>query len=253
MVGKRVDQFLAIGMTWGLLSCTGMFQPVMDYGQPVVVITFDDGHESVYSVGYTRMRETNPGWAATHFLPVTFIDTRGSVTFDQLKEMELAGWETGGHGYTHVNLSSVSPDSARKEIQASYDFLSSHNLCAESFAYPTGNYNYEVAALVGKWFNNIRTSHDFSCRDGVNRKELGYFAVKGGHAGSDIIARVEQAKSIGSPLVIIGFHAITPDSAAPPEGTYWCRESAFCEFLAYLKRQELPVLTIKDAMKILCR
>jgi len=199
------------------------------------------------------MREIDTSFAATHFLPVTYVGRRGCVTLDQLIEMELAGWETAGHGYTHENLSSVSLDSAEKQVKASYDFLSANNLSKESFAYPYGNYNYDVEEIAGKWFRNIRTSHDFYYLDGINRQELGYYAVKGGHSGDDIIARVEHARSLNSPLVVIGFHAVIPNNEIPPSNIYWCRESAYVEFLRYLKKQELPVLTVKEAMNALCR
>lgn len=246
-------KFLIVLFISLFFSCVSLLNPNASLQEPVVVITFDDGHKSIYSVAYKRMREVDTAFAASHFLPVTYVGRRGCVTLDQLKEMEQAGWETGGHGYTHENLSSVSLDSAEKQIKASYDFLSANNLSKESFAYPWGNYNYEVGKIVMKWFKNIRTSHDFFYLDGINRKELGYYAVKGGHSGDDIISRVEQARSAGSPLVIVGFHAVIPDDANPLSNTYWCKESVFVEFLEYLKKQELPVLTVKEAMSVLCR
>lgn len=224
--------------------------------EPLVVITFDDGHPSVYSIAYKRMQKMKPALAATHFLPTSYIETdryknRGT-TLAQIKEMEADGWETGGHGFTHENLSSVLLDSARSQVRLSYTFLRGNNLSSESFAYPTGNYNFVIQREVGRWFHNIRTSHDFLYTDGVNRKELGYFAVREYHSGNDIIARIELARSLGAELVIIGFHAIVPDTESPPTNTYWCKESAFVNFLKYLKKQELPVVTLKDAMHILC-
>jgi hypothetical protein len=85
----------------------------------------------------------------------------------------------------------------------------------------------------------------------VDRKELGYFAVKGTFTSDDIIARVEEARRLGAPLVVIGFHVIQPDSA-PPLPVYYCKESAFRGFLSYLKSQQLRVMSVRDAMIILC-
>ena len=99
----------------------------------------------------------------------------GTITVAQAQEMEAHGWETGGHGvrYTHENLSSVPIHSVENQVQMDYDFLVANNLSHESFAYPFGNYNSDVAAVVNKYFKNIRTSHDFEYLDGVNRTELG--------------------------------------------------------------------------------
>lgn len=160
--------------------------------------------------------------------------------------MEAGGWETGGHAYTHENLSSVPLDSTEKQIQSDYEFLVENKLSHESFAYPYGNYNATVTAVVKKYFKNIRTAHDFEYLDGVNRTELGYYAVKQGMTLNDVIGRIEKARHDGSPLVIIGFHALLADTE-PPVPTYWCRQSIFYGMLTYLKKEEYSVLTLKGA------
>lgn len=232
------------------VGCSSLFQPRIARG-PIVVITFDDAHSSVYSYAFPAMRSIDSTWGATHFFPASYALPGGSITIQQAKEMEAYGWETGGHGYTHENLSSVPIDSAEDQIRTDYDFLVDNNLSHESFAYPFGNYNSDVAALVKRYFKNVRTSHDFEYLDGINRTELGYFAVKAGATADDVIGRIEKARQDGSLLVIIGFHAVIADTAVPP-AMYWCRESVFYSLLVYLKREELTVLTLKNAMKKLC-
>jgi Predicted xylanase/chitin deacetylase len=233
------------------VHCDNLFQPSKTPGVPIVVITFDDAHPSVYSYAYPTIRSIDSTWGATHFFPATFAMPGGTITVEQVKEMEAHGWETGGHGYTHENLSSVPIDSAEKQIQSDYNFLVDNNLSHESFAYPFGNYNAAVAEIVKKYFKNIRTSHDFEYLDGVNRTELGYYAVKQSASLGDVISRIEKARHDGSPLVIIGFHAVIADTEPPP-GMYWCRQSVLYGLLTYLKKEEYPVLTLKNAMKELC-
>jgi peptidoglycan/xylan/chitin deacetylase (PgdA/CDA1 family) len=231
-------------------SCLPAVNTARNDGGPIVCLTFDDGYATVYSVGFRRMRETDTAFVATHFLPVSFIDKPGSVTLDELREMEAAGWETGGHGFEHANLSSLPADSVERQVRMNHDFLSRNGLHHETFAYASGNYTSAIASVVSKWFTNIRTARDVLYADGVNRRELGYFAVKGGHTADDLIARVERARSIGAPLVVIGFHVILPDSEPPVSWSYWCRESVFTGFLHYLKKQELRVMTIDRAMAV---
>jgi len=217
---------------------------------PIVVVTFDDADQSVYSVGFALMRQADTAWTATHFFPNSFIGAEGSVSLDEEKEMERAGWESGGHGREHDNLTAMPPDSAAVRIKASYDFLVQNGLSHESFAWASGMYNDTVKAMVAGYFVNIRTSHDYYYLGGVDPKELGYFAVKGDFTSDDIIARVEEARRDGAPLVVIGFHVIQPDTA-PPLPVYYCKESAFRGFLTYLKNQQLRVMSVRDAMKIL--
>ena len=234
------------------VNCIDLFQSPENPGMPIVVITFDDAHPSVYAYSFPTMRSIDSTWGATHFFPASFATPPGgTITVAQAQEMEAHGWETGGHGYTHENLSSVPIDSVENQVQMDYDFLVANNLSHESFAYPFGNYNSDVAAVVNKYFKNIRTSHDFEYLDGVNRTELGYFAVKSGVTLNDVIGRIEKARHDGSPLIIIGFHAVIADTEPPPP-MYWTTQSVFVGVLTYLKKEQYSVLTMKKAMNALC-
>jgi peptidoglycan/xylan/chitin deacetylase (PgdA/CDA1 family) len=234
-----------------LIFCNDPFLPaISDVSAPLVVITFDDAHESIYSYGYRLMREADTTWAATHFFPNSYLGIQGNLTLSQEREMEAGGWESGGHGLTHANLTAVPPDTAEAMVKASHDFLVANGLSHESYAYAFGMYNDTVKAIVSGYFTNVRTVHDYYYLDGVDRTELGYFAVKSGFTTDDIVARVEEAKRLGSPLVVIGFHVIQPDTA-PPLPVYWVKESVFRGFLQYLKSQHLRPMTVREAMRIL--
>lgn len=236
-----------------IITCTtNPFLPIeTSQNAPIVVITFDDADSSVYTKGYRLMRAMDTTWTATHFFPRSFLDQSGYITLAEEKEMERSGWETGGHGVTHDNLSSLPPDTMTAMVKACYDYLLDSGLTHQSYAYASGMYNDTAKAEVAKYFVNIRTGHDYYYLDGVNRQELGYFAVKGGFTSDDIIVRVEEARMLGAPLVVIGFHIILSDSA-PPVPVYYVRQSAFRGFLAYLEEQHLRVMNVRDAMKMLC-
>lgn len=235
-----------------VLTCSRSFLPLQTgRGVPIVVITFDDADSSVYTLGFRLMRATDTTWTATHFFPKSFLGQPTDITLAEEKEMERFGWETGGHGMTHDNLSSLPPDTMTAMVEACYDYLVDSGLAHQSYAYANGMYNDTVKAVVSKYFENIRAAHDYYYLNGVDRKELGYFAVKGGFTTDDITVRVEDAVALGAPLVIIGFHSILADSA-PSIPTYFVRESAYRGFLSYLKDQHLRVMSVRDAMKVLC-
>jgi peptidoglycan/xylan/chitin deacetylase (PgdA/CDA1 family) len=235
-----------------LFSCIPIALPPRTISRPIVVITFDDADTTVYSIAFPAMRSLDTTWAATHFFPVTHLGSPGGITIEQAQEMERAGWESGGHGFTHENLSSVPLDSIESQVKKSRDFLVENKLSHSSFAYAFGNYNETVKGIVAKYFDIIRTAHDYEYGDMIDRKELGYYAVKAGCTANDVIGRVEKAISLGSPLVVIGFHVILPDTAAPVP-VYWCKESVFMEFLRFLKKEELPLLTLQKAVHVLCK
>ncbi len=248
----RAKRTAAIALLPVFLTCGNPFEPAQTaIPGTIVVVTFDDADSSIYTRGFRLMRATDTTWTATHFFPKSYLDQPTFITLAEEKEMERAGWETGGHGITHDNLSSLPPDTMTAMVDACYQYLVDSGLCHQSYAYASGMYNDTVKAVVAKYFVNIRTSHDYYYLDGVNRQELGYFAVKGGFTSDDIIVRVEDAIALGAPLVIIGFHNILADTA-PAIPTYFVRESAFKGFLSYLSAQHLPVMCVRNAMKILC-
>ncbi len=219
--------------------------------RPVVVLTFDDGHESIYSNAFRILSETSPALTATHFLPTEWIGRPGVVTLKQLREMENRGWETGGHSLSHVNLPLLSPDSIRQQIGSCYRRLEAAGLRHESFAYPSGKHNDTVSSIALEYFRNLRTSHDHHYTDGVNRREIGYFAVTQEHEAADVIARIEEAQTEGAPLVVIGFHAVLDDTGAGMTGSYYCRESLFRQVIRYLNTREFQVMTMREAMNLL--
>ena len=221
---------------------------------PLVVFTFDDAHHSVYEIAGPLMRSYDPSWGATHFFPLEYPRQPGLMTLAQVQEMEALGWETGGHGRTHENLSAVTMDQVRSDVAASDSFLRANGLSHESYAYAFGNYNDSVQAVVAEHFRNIRTSHDFKYLDGVNRLQLGAYDAKAGHTADDLIGRIEEARLAGSPLVIFCFHVIVPDTATPDVShDWWTHESAFIGLLDYLRERGMEVMTVRAAMAELCQ
>jgi len=253
-------QRLPSGIVFGVfvtaaLMFAGCNMPVNDseMSAPLVVFTFDDGHHSIYDMAFPIMRSYDSSWAATHFLPTNHPGSPGHVTIAQLDSMEtVGGWETGGHGQTHENLSSIPLDSVRSQVAYADSFLRAHGLSHESYAYAFGNYNDSVQTIVSQYFDNIRTSHDMKYLGGVNRYELGAYDAKAGHTADDLIGRIHEAELSGSPLVIYCFHVIVPDTAAPDvHHAWWTSEAAFRGLCDYLVRRGMPVYTVREAVRIL--
>jgi peptidoglycan/xylan/chitin deacetylase (PgdA/CDA1 family) len=72
------------------------------------------------------------------------------VTSAEVRELAAFGHESGAHTVTHPKLTKVSLGTARTEIESSKDFLEDF-LHSEvvSFAYPKGDHNEAVRALLG--------------------------------------------------------------------------------------------------------
>jgi len=243
---RFILQVCALVLVATLVDCIQLSaQPKSDL--PVVIITFDDADQTVYSRGFKIMQAKAPAWKATHFFPLVALSTQGHMSLAQVQEMEVAGWENGGHGVLHENLASIPLDSVRSQVAQVDSFFKANNLAMNSWAYAYGNYNDSVQSVVAKYVQNIRTSHDGAYVGEVNRLQLGYYAVRKEQTLQDIINRVEKARNDGSKIVIIGFHVIL-DPNEPESPDYFTRTPIFEGFIDYLLAHEYPVMDIRDAM-----
>lgn len=83
-----------------------------------VVITFDDGHASNAQLALPLLRER--GLRAAFFITTGFVGMRsGYCSVEQLRELDAAGMEVGGHGHSHRFLSDLADAELESELDAS--------------------------------------------------------------------------------------------------------------------------------------
>lgn len=128
-----------------------------DCDDTCVVITFDDGYRDVYEQAFPVLKEL--GVPATFFVITEKIGKEGFVTWEELKEMQDAGWEINSHTANHARLIDLPPDALKAELEKSQQSIKEH-LGTESpcVAYPFGVHDARV--------RNI-TSENYSCGFGM--------------------------------------------------------------------------------------
>ncbi len=122
-----------------------------------VVITFDDGHQSIYRIAYPILKRY--GYPATLFMYSDYIEN-GGLTWAQLKEMAVGGIFTiQPHSRTHGNLAvrweeESGTDYARRvadETRTPGEKLAANlGNTMFAFAYPYGDANDTVIAELEK-------------------------------------------------------------------------------------------------------
>ncbi|MEJ2636641.1 MAG: polysaccharide deacetylase family protein [Calditrichia bacterium] len=126
-----------------------------------IIITFDDGYESVYDNAFPILRKS--GFTAVVFIITEYIGKMnlwdanlGGIRFShlnrrQIGELSDAGIEIGSHGIAHRAFTHITPEELEAELYHSRREL--QKLCGTyplSLAYPFGMQNHSVLKLVRK-------------------------------------------------------------------------------------------------------
>jgi peptidoglycan/xylan/chitin deacetylase (PgdA/CDA1 family) len=129
-----------------LLSANGKEQP-----QPlrphrlIVSLTFDDGSADQYAV---RSILADHSMRATFYISSGAVGMPGYMDWGQLAELAADGNEIGGHTVDHVRLTSLSASDATRQIADDREALMRHGFTLTNFAYPHGDHNATVEAIV---------------------------------------------------------------------------------------------------------
>ena len=127
-------------------------------GKPIV-ITFDDGTESVYKEAFPILLDH--GFKATVFLTVNFIEKKQMqeksflkylpLSWEEIKEMQANGFTFYPHSLSHPKLTQIEPEKAFFEITESKKILEEKlGKPMGIFSYPYGDINEEVKGMAIK-------------------------------------------------------------------------------------------------------
>jgi peptidoglycan/xylan/chitin deacetylase (PgdA/CDA1 family) len=221
-------------------------------GQPAIVITFDDGGDSIYNEGYSRMKTHNiPG---TLYAITDNIGTVNSVSAANLLEMQADGWIIANHTKTHADLTSLSQAEAQAEMENAESALVALGITGNGpkhLAYPGGAYNDTViAAAQAAGMVTGRMVVSLSWYPVIPFSQHPHNVFVGQQFGNTLALAAAEAwadsvKSRGE-LGIALFHNLV---AAPANSSQW-GIADFQTFIEYLISIDLPCITIEDAWSL---
>lgn len=184
------------------------------YSKPKVIISFDDGWDSNYSVAYPYMKSL--GLKGTCYLIQERIDTTNYLTTDNIQEMHSAGWDMCNHTVNHINMSAYSQDEAAAEIVGCKNWLSSLGFTRRNehlhLAYPQGGYNDEVLLAMGA--EGMLTGRTIITRTQANEIDERYLLTRQSHSYTASVATylnyITRTIAEGGSIQI-NYHKIVPD------------------------------------------
>jgi peptidoglycan/xylan/chitin deacetylase (PgdA/CDA1 family) len=111
-----------------------------------VVLTFDDGYLSDYTVALPALRPH--GWPGVLDLAVKNLGS-GDIQPWQVRALVAAGWEIAAHTISHVDLTTLDDARLREETAGSRAELRRRfHVPVDFFCYPLGRYDQRVVAAV---------------------------------------------------------------------------------------------------------
>jgi peptidoglycan/xylan/chitin deacetylase (PgdA/CDA1 family) len=112
-----------------------------------VVITFDDGHISVWREAFPLLYSRQ--WPAVLNLPTSMLDSRTGLNTDMVHQLVAAGWELGAHSRTHPDLTEVDHERLESEVCGSRsDLADRFQVPVNFFCYPSGRFSPDVIGTV---------------------------------------------------------------------------------------------------------
>ena len=168
-VAVSQEKIASNGVTWVLASYNGKELGWISKSALVTptMITFDDGLESVYTVAFPMMKAK--GIPGTVFVVTDKIGTAGHMTWEQLKEMQNAGWTIANHTSNHISLVTSSLSNAIRAVEAGAQALSSRGFNGAYYlAAPYNAMNATVASYLGNVVKLTRLGEVY----GISKNEI---------------------------------------------------------------------------------
>ena len=212
----------------------------------LISINFDDGLLSTYSLAAPLMAKYGFKGTAYVYPKPQNEKTPEFMSWDNVVALQNSfGWEIGSHGYTHEDLTTMSLNAAKQDIDRSRNDLINHGLKVQSFASPYGAYNDDIVNYVTKNFNSHRTAWNLPNTWHINNYYLKARPVLPTTPVSQVTAWVNEAKA-NKQWLILYFHALTEGTATEEEDDYNIND--FKAILEHIKNAGLPVMTNSAAL-----
>lgn len=142
-----------------LHDVVGMIEKKEKMPKKCVVLTFDDGYKDFERAFRILKRYSFP---ATLYIPTENIGGVNSrdnkvmssnmplLNAEDIKEMISHGVDIQAHSHSHIKLGRLSMEGVAKDIQLCMEKLKTIGATPRSFSYPSGDYNADIARVIGE-------------------------------------------------------------------------------------------------------
>ncbi len=217
-----------------------------------VVITFDDGFESTYTIAFPIMQQY--GIKGTVYVVPSWIGAPGYLTLAELTALHNAGWTIANHSWDHADLTSLTSGDVTTDIQKAIDYLNQNGFSDGAYylAYPYGLYNSNVEQIAsGLGIKTARTvDYGIIGPDGkvypsgtsINYLELPVIIIQAATTTASWQSQLQSSMAIDGTAILLMHDIVTGTSTDPDSIT----EDTFKTLIGYINQTGVKTLTISQ-------
>lgn len=216
------------------------------YPGGVISLAFDDTW-AAHATAAAKM--ATYGFPGTEYLIQSRVGVEGRLSMADLRMLKEAyGWEIGSHASNeaaHVNWSTQPLEWVDAELAAQKQWQHQNGFPTETFAYPIGPFNADVARLAENYYASARSTYPWTNSPvKPSPYRLSCYVVAASTTLAAAKTYVDRAKANGG-WPILMFHDLV---AANPVGNDWL-QSDFNALVDYISESGLPVDTVGNVIR----
>lgn len=171
LIDTARDLSIAITLSKGVAKAN----TTIDSGKSKVVFIFDDGWESVYTEAYKLFNDFN--YTGSISVIPSRVGEAGYMTYEQLADVYMNGWDLLNHTYSHKENAYNSPDELLSDFNKAKMWMENRYIGEQSnmAVLPYGEVNpYLIEKLKNNGYVSIRTSDNIMI---LNKDKIEYYHV----------------------------------------------------------------------------
>ena len=223
-------------------ALTARLAPPGSACSPHALVTFviDDGALADYTV-------KKPIFDVHRAVAVAaIISTRRSLSDDQLREMEAAGWEIANHSRTHPDLATLPGSEVENEVAGAQADLAARGFKVNVFVYPYGRSNALVHGIASRYHRaTVRVGGGLNHWQRGAGVDLGRynFGTQYARPGQNTLtfyeSKVDSAGKNSEWLIYMVHQLLGADA------------QNLGDLLDYIHAQGIPIVTVTEGLRLL--
>ncbi len=215
---------------------------------PMITLWFDDGWEDNYKNAFEITTRIDPTIRGAIGLVGSLVGTDRYLKKDQISRLKMGGWEFVNHSYTHPDLTKLTNEEIKFEIEKNYSFISNYDpVGAHHFVVPFSAVNDRVIDVIKG--SAISARYNWGIIDSIpfDPYNLGYIEVTNLTSFGTVREAIDKAIE-NNQWVGLLFHRI--EDPATDRYSYGTQE--FEQLIYYLsfRKNDIRVVTPSEAFRL---